>query len=473
MIFPRLPNIILIVCDTLGAKHMSVHGYERRTTPCLERMAEDDGFTVYTKCLAPASWTIPSHVSLFTGLYPSEHNIGDDFVCMPGNMYCLPEILNYMGYSTFGVTSNSLVSRLLNFERGFDEFYEMWHLFNSGNFLTVEQEFSRAKRTVKGELRRFLTLLRLTSSHRAYTFLLKKFIDSAYKRRHSILKNSVHATLRTISTSKKIVNSRDAQRPFFLFLNIMETHSQYDPPPGITDFKKITQKQRDEVLRKYEWYHYVRSPFSAETFEILNVLYDREVLFLDSVLWDFYSFLKAGNMLDNTLFIITSDHGELLGEHGHVNHIFTLYNELLHVPLIVKFPAGFGFEGYKDSLVQLHDIFSTITDVIGSPLPTPESSHSLLSSASRKTACSQLLSCDHTIHKFRSENPSFVLEDFMLPHKSLITDDMMKIIMRADGKTELYDLNKDFYETRDLSSDPAYAGRKSDLSTALDGGRSC
>jgi len=467
MRFPRLPNIILVVCDTLGAKHMSVHGYERRTTPYLERMAGNGGFTVYEKCLAPASWTIPSHVSLFTGLYPSEHNIGDDLVCMPGNMYCLPEILSYMGYATFGVTSNSLVSRLLNFQRGFDEFYEMWHLFTSEDFLIVEQEFSRAKKNVKGELRRFLALLRLTSSHRAYTFPLKKFIDSAYKRRYSILKNSVHATLRTISTAKKIVSSQDAEKPFFLFLNIMETHSQYNPPPGIKAFKSISQKERDEVLKKYEWYHYVHSPFSAGTFEILNVLYDREVLFLDSVLWDFYSFLKAGNMFDNTLLIITSDHGELLGEHDQVNHIFTLYNELLHVPLLIKFPKDFDLRGHRDSLVQLHDIFSTISEIIGSPMPTPESSHSLLSSASRKIAYAQLLSCDHTIHKFQRENPSFVPRDFMQPHKSLITDNMMKIIKRSDGLTELYDLNKDFYETRDLSNEPAYAGQKINMSQLL------
>jgi arylsulfatase A-like enzyme len=172
-------------------------------------------------------------------------------------------------------------------------------------------------------------------------------------------------------------------------------------------------------------------------------------------------------MLDNTVYIITSDHGELLGEHGQVNHIFTLYNELLHVPLLIRFPKDFDFRGHKDSLVQLHDIFSTISDMIGSPMPTPESSHSLLSSASRKAAYAQLLSCDHTIHKFRRENPSFVSQDFMQPHKSLITDSMMKIIKRADGRTELYDLNKDFYETRDLSNDLAYAGRKINMSQLL------
>jgi arylsulfatase A-like enzyme len=313
MSFHHLPNIILVICDTLGAKHMSLHGYERRTTPYLERMAEDEGFAVFHRCFSPASWTIPSHVSLFTGLYPNEHNVGDDCVCLPDNMYCLPEILKYMGYATFGVTSNSLVSHLLNFQRGFDEFYEMWHFFNSRDFLIAEQAFSRSKRNVKGELARFLMLLRVASSHGAYTFLLKKAVDSAYKKLYAIQKKSVHATMRTISTAKKIINSRNVRTPLFLFLNIMETHNQYNPPSEITAFERISSKRRNDALKKYEWHHYACSPFSAETFDVLNVLYDREVLFLDSILWDFYSFLKDKSMLDNTLFIITSDHGELLG----------------------------------------------------------------------------------------------------------------------------------------------------------------
>jgi arylsulfatase A-like enzyme len=467
----HLPNIILVVCDTLGAKHMSIHGYERRTTPYIERMTEDGGFVVYHRCLSPASWTIPSHVSFFTGLYPKEHRIGDDHVCLPDNMCCLAEILKYLGYSTFGVTSNGLVSGLLNFHKGFDEFYEMWHFFNSRNFFEINQAFGLSKKDVKAELGRFLTLLRLSSSRGDYTFLLKKFLDTFYKKINginAILKKSARATLRTIDTAKKIINTKNAENPFFLFLNIMETHNQYNPPSNINAFKRISPEARNDALKKYDWHHYARSPFSAETFEILNILYDREVLFLDSVLWDFYSFLKSRAVLDNTLLIITSDHGELLGEHGQFNHVFTLYNELLHVPLLIRYPNDFSLKGERNSLVQLHDIFATIADVAGSPLPVPDSSHSLLSSASREIAYAQLLSCDQQIHKFRQKNPSFIVQDFMQPQTSLITDHMMKIIKHADGHIEIYDLNKDFYEAQELSNDSAYAEQKQKLLQLLD-----
>jgi arylsulfatase A-like enzyme len=448
---------------------MSLHGYGRRTTPSLERIT-DDGFRVYNRCFSPASWTIPSHVSFFTGLYPDEHGVGGHDLCMPGGIYCLAEILQYLGYATFGVTSNALVSGLLNFHRGFDGFYEMWRYCNSIDFFEINQVFSDSKKEVRGEWGRFLLLLKLSHSHRDYTFLLKKFIDSIYQRQYgisAIRRRSARSTLRTIDTAKSIIKTRDDQKPFFLFLNIMETHYQYNPPPRIDAFGEISSQERQNILKKYEWHHYAREPFSDDTFETIAVLYDREIVFLDSILSDFYSFLKNNNLLDNTILIITSDHGDLLGEHGQYLHVFTLYNELLHVPLLIRFPREVALKGRTDALVQLHDIFATVMDVAGSVLPTPDSSHSLLSSDRRKVAYSQLISCERQISKYRGKNPSFVVQDFMQPYTSLITDRMMKITKRADNNIEMYDLNRDLYETEDLSNKPEFAAEKSNLLQSL------
>jgi arylsulfatase A-like enzyme len=448
---------------------MSLHGYGRRTTPHLERIVEDD-FRVYDRCFSPASWTIPSHVSFFTGLYPDEHGVGGHDLCMPGGLYCLAEILKYLGYTTFGVTSNALVSVLLNFHRGFDRFYEMWRYCNSNDFFEINQAFSDSKKEIRGEWGRFLLLLKLSHSHRDYMFLLKKFIDSLYQRWRgisAICRKSAHSTLRTIDTAKGVIKVRDAQKPFFLFLNIMETHYQYNPPARIDAFKEISSQEKHNILKKYEWHHYAREPFSDETFETIAVLYDREILFLDSILSDFYSFLKNNSLLDNTILIITSDHGDFQGEHGQYLHAFTLYNELLHVPLLIRFPREFALTGRTDALVQVHDIFATIMDVAGSVLPTPDSSHSLLSSDRRKVAYSQLISCERQISKYQGKNPSFVVQDFMQPYTSLITDRMMKIIKRADDDIELYDLNRDLYETEDLSNNPEFAEEERNLSQLL------
>jgi len=116
----KLPNIILIVLDTVGAKHMSLYGYHRRTTPNLERIAEE--CTVYNRCFAPSCWTIPSHASMFTGLYPSQHGSHEGNHILNENVQHLVSILKLMGYCTIGISSNFLVSPATGLCRGFDFF---------------------------------------------------------------------------------------------------------------------------------------------------------------------------------------------------------------------------------------------------------------------------------------------------------------------------------------------------------------
>jgi len=461
----QLPNIIFLLCDTLGAKHLSLYGYHRATTPNVERIVEQGQFAVYKRCFSPASWTIPSHASFFTGLYPSEHGVDDDHVYFPDNYYCLAEILKNQGYRTYGVSANGLVSRLLNFDRGFDAFYEMWHLFNSKDFFAPNQLFGRSKKQVEGELQRFALLLKITFSNGNYLFTLKKMVDTLYKKIYGIpqmIDKSSLATLRAFWTSRMILAKTDPHTPFFLFLNVMEAHNQYNPPRKYNHFIKIDSGTKKRLMEKYEWQHYALAPFSREDFELLTLLYDQEVLFLDTLIGNFYSFLEERNLLKNTIFIIASDHGELIGEHGHCSHMFTLYNELLHVPLIFRYPHDFGIHGEISRLVQLHDIFATILEIVESPFPVPDSSQSLLS-APREFAVSESIHCNRPIRKLKTKNPSFILQEFMQPYNAVITKDMLKIIRRADGQTELFDLNSDLYETHELSDSPAYAQQKMKL----------
>jgi arylsulfatase A-like enzyme len=457
----KQPNILLVVCDTLGAKHMSLYGYKRRTTPFLDRISLDDGFSVYSRCFSPAAWTIPSHVSFLSGLYPHEHGIDGENLFFSDQIRSLPELLRQLGYRTCAISCNALVSGLLNFQRGFDEFHEMWHLFHEQAFFEINRILGRSKKEVHGEFQRFKMLMRVVSEHGAFDFVIKKFLDNIYKKVYGIqamLRSSVYTTNRALKTARDFIARRDDHKPFFLFLNIMETHNQYNPPKDMKEFGRVSESVREEVLKKYEWHHYVESPFDDETFEALNVLYDREVLYLDRVLHDFYLFAKEQKVLDDTMLIITSDHGELIGEHGHFNHIFSLYNELLHVPLLIRYPRRFGMTGFQKGLVQLHDIFATISEVAGSPFPVPESSKSLVSER-RDAAIAESLTCDRALAKFRQKSSSFTVHDFMLPHRALITNDFFKLILRADGHMELYDLNNDFDERYDLSSQTAHAAR--------------
>jgi arylsulfatase A-like enzyme len=112
---PKPPNIILIVLDTVGAKHLSLYGYQRPTTPNLERIAAE--CSVYSRCFAPACWTVPSHASMFTGLYPSQHGAFESRFLLRDNLPHLVPILKAQGYTTIGISTNSLVSPASAFAR--------------------------------------------------------------------------------------------------------------------------------------------------------------------------------------------------------------------------------------------------------------------------------------------------------------------------------------------------------------------
>jgi arylsulfatase A-like enzyme len=122
-----LPHIILVVLDTAGARRCSVYGHERPTTPGLEAIAREG--VLYRSCFATAPWTIPSHLSLFGGLYPTEFGLHDHTAQVPDLFRTLPEVLSQMGYHTVGISCNGLVGR----QRGFDVFYEMdTRIFSEG-----------------------------------------------------------------------------------------------------------------------------------------------------------------------------------------------------------------------------------------------------------------------------------------------------------------------------------------------------
>jgi arylsulfatase A-like enzyme len=129
------PNIILIVMDTAGAKHLSLYGYGRSTTPRLERLAEQG--TVYRRCYAPGCWTTPSHGSLFTGLYPAQHGAYEGHYLLYDNVQHLVSVLKMLGYRTYGISSNYLVAPASGMCRGFDHFVDFgagfFNLFGQNN----------------------------------------------------------------------------------------------------------------------------------------------------------------------------------------------------------------------------------------------------------------------------------------------------------------------------------------------------
>jgi len=217
------------------------------------------------------------------------------------------------------------------------------------------------------------------------------------------------------------------------------------------------------------WFeYYLTNPDWQDYLEYLKALYDEEVLFLDDILTKFIQFLKAHKEYDNTIIVMTSDHGELFGEHGHVHHVFTTYNELIHVPLLIKWPEDYNIKGEINNLIQLHDLYSTFFDLANIPFPVPVSSKSLLSTEKRKVAVSQLLDINFKIKGLKKRNPDFIPKDFMQPMMAVITEDLWKITKRFDGHIEVYNLNNDLYETKNLSKESKFYRKIDKLKTFID-----
>ncbi|MFN3740904.1 MAG: sulfatase, partial [Thermodesulfovibrionales bacterium] len=379
----KLPNIVLIVCDTLGAKHMSLYGYHRKTTPMLERLVEEEGFIVYKNCFATAPWTIPSHASLFTGLYPINHgtfgaDVEDYF--LDKNLFTLPEVLKSSGYKTIGISNNYLIGHYFGFSKGFDEFIEMDRpfLFKDELIVPERKKFDKLKFVVEKLLSKGYTKKAAA-----------KLINALYRRAFGTVNiNSYPYTVKTLKLfSKRVKTLQNSVSPFFLFVNLMETHDLYKPP---LDFQgRFVKCEKAFINKQPTWMNYYTTGFSEATIDKLTGLYDEEVLTLDYILGCMYAELKKSAILDNTLFIITSDHGEALGEKKHFGHMFSMYNETLHIPLIVRFPEGWvNDKGENCDLVQLHDIYATILENIDCCMPAPSDSVSLLSSTKREYAVS-------------------------------------------------------------------------------------
>jgi arylsulfatase A-like enzyme len=463
----KLPNIIFLVMDTAGAKHMSLYGYHRRTTPHLEKMAEE--CRVYTRCFAPGCWTVPSHASMFTGLYPSQHGACEGAFLLHDNLQHLVPAVKMAGYRTIGISSNGLVSPATGLCGEFDEFTDFGnddlHLFmnmqGAGSVAGKEGNdlWTRLKGalTVREVVQIFLAYICETRnwSHtlQAGSKLVKKQLRRLGK--PSPLTKSSRYTEKTVRLFREILerysHAQDDQ-PFFLFMNVMEAHQAYRPPLSRRRFSRWWDKAWVDPQRFY------RRGRSEQINRLLNKyrnLYDDEILFLDAILGQLWQILKDSPMFDNTVLIITADHGEHLGEKGHYTHILSLYNELLWVPLIIRFPGGLTEVGRDDRLVSLADLYPTILDLIDSPLPRPETCLSLMNAARRDMALAQLVYPEmyRVQLEGRQEVEAAAGAYFSPPLFAAITEGGLKIIEKKDGSLEVFNLLKDMDEEKDLAPD--------------------
>jgi arylsulfatase A-like enzyme len=351
-------NVILILVDTLRSDHLSLYGYERDTSPKIDAWGQVG--IVFERAIAHSSWTKPSTASLLTSLHPSTHRVSGAGSGLPASAEPLAEILSRNGFHTSLFTGNSYVTPVFGFDQGVDYFWG--------------EDQPRLRQLVVGHLL-FMAHYRSRAVRALYDGMVA--IERQLTGRESLPEGKVRAetiTRRFWSWLDGIGNER-----FFAYLHYVDPHSPYAPgPPYDRHFmpEHITEPWTEgpgswESLRTYG-----EKPDGVDQ---LVALYDGEILYLDHWIGELLRDLERRGLLENTLVLFTSDHGEEFADHGDFGHGNSLFAEQVQVPLIMSLPAGVADQGKRFPHVVRHiDVFPTVLDVLGLPIPPEIAGRSLL-----------------------------------------------------------------------------------------------
>lgn len=318
---------MLVVCDTLRQDLMGLYGGSAKT-PFLNAFSKET--VVYRNAIAPSSWTFPSHVSLLTGLYPGEHKVHETkteklLKLTKFNVELraerISEYLKRNGYNTLGISNNPMVGPVTYFDVGFDFFFSLDPFPISKKDKTFEE--ARQLGASPGAI--------------AKALLKKGQVDKLIKFAQFWLRNkSMERALnfpldKGSALTNKILANGNWESKFFKFINLMEVHEPYEHYKSKEVWDNVTgiRKMRDKSIRE------IKSQYMAE------------IEYLDSALSRLVKTLKSKDLYDDTLIIITSDHGQAMNEHGYMLHSTYLYDELTRIPMIVKYPHGKRYETKK------------------------------------------------------------------------------------------------------------------------------
>jgi arylsulfatase A-like enzyme len=382
-------NIVLITIDTLRADHLSCYGYERPTSPHIDGLAEKG--IIFKNAIAPSSWTSPSMASLFTSVYPVNHGVIRDTMsslkanekeAISGELITLAEILKKCGYTTFGVASNLHLQGKFGYGRGFDYFKCL-------------QNWSPAP----------------------------------------LVNKALYVWEDTIRKSKK----------FFLWLHYSDPHHPYHArspwverytSPVLTQKLNFSEKKMSELKQSIPLFK--KDP---QTLFNLVALYDSEINFVDSSIGEL---IEKFELDKKTLIIVTADHGEEFLEHGKIDHGNSLYQESIHIPLIIKLPFTAAKKKVR-TYANLVDVMPSILHSLDVDLPKQTRGKALL----KKEGL--LLGLPGTLLEDKSSDYSFSELDIRTVSKTIITPEWKYIYNYQDNTEELYTIKKDTLEVNNVA----------------------
>jgi arylsulfatase A-like enzyme len=313
-------NVLLISLDTLRADHLSCYGYKRSTSPRIDQVAKEG--VLFENVVAASNWTVPSHMSLLTSLYPSAHGVENESMCLGEGVPTLAQVLENHGYTTAAFVTGDMLNHGYGFQRGFQ----------------LYDDFT-AKLMCKMNL----------------------FEDHAANK----------AGLNDVPTDHVITNlaalwlRQHRQEKFFLFLHYWDCHADYIPPPPYDRQFDPGYTGKENGRRIYERQREIEARFAPRDFAHLIALYDGEIAHTDDHVGQVVRLLRDMGLARKTLLIIVSDHGEGFLEHGMVTHGNSLFEELIHVPLILRLPGVIPpGRRIKENVSQV-DLMPTVLGLLG------------------------------------------------------------------------------------------------------------
>lgn len=398
-------NLVFVSFDALQAAHVGALGNPRNTTPTLDAMARSG--ILFRRAHSVAPWTVPSSMTWFTGVYPSEHRMTNKFAVynarekktanlkeLAPHLVTLADLLKRRGYATGGFTGNAGVSGGFGYDQGFDTYF-----FEPGTFGGFDRSIPEALKWVRA----------------------------------------------------------NKDKKFFLFLHGYDAHGQNTPAGGL-DYrfvepgydKRYTGSEQEQELLREEGLEKGKLNLRDADVQFWRAIYDEKIARADERFKQFLAEFDALGVTNRTLFVLTSDHGTEFCEHGRFDHGFTLYDEQVRVPLVLKLPDGAAAGTAVDVRVSSADVMPTVLDLLDVTLQ-PAVAAQMRGQSLVPTLKGEALAARDVFSE--TDYRAYTYK------RSIVGPDGWKLIYTLESKTrELYDLNTDPGETADrAAADPTRA----------------
>jgi len=384
-------NVLVIVMDTTRADRCSFLDYEQPTTPRLAEYARES--IVFDNAWVPAGWTGPSHASLFTGQRPVHHGfLQPHRPFLSTKARTMAELLRDAGYRTALLSNSPVVSEAFGLAQGFG------HAPQLGLLHSRELPHCRDAHT------------------RSLDFIRAAVRDGV---------------------------------PFHVVVNDFEPHLPYTPPEPYQSRLMRAERPAGLIAAARAWDNptvlgHMLGILSTDgdLMAIVPDLYDAEIAGVDAEIGSFLDTLRADGVLDDTLVVITSDHGENLGEHGLWDHRFSLHRTIRHVPLLIRLPDGTRGGSVVTDVVRIEDVLPTVLEVCELDIPEGLDGTSLLGDVEGRVARASYGAQTHVLKTFRSVWPDLDAQAFEWSFRAVV-DGPLHLIRRSDGHVELFDHRSD------------------------------